>query len=457
MKKNILLLWLIASSFGVRAEVKVAEVFSSHMVLQCEKPVSVWGRADVGEKVKVAFGKQTLSTTADTEGKWRVMLKAMAANSKPQTMTISGKKNKICLTDVLVGEVWLASGQSNMEYSMANHPKYKKPLRGDANYQQKAFESASNPNIRLLYIERTVKQDTLPTRGWRTLSQESLKPFSAAAYFFARMLQDSLHVPVGVITSAWGGTPIEDWTPGMGRLYEKMIRPMAPYAMRGFLWYQGEANLVDYRDVDSYASKQERLIRLWREAWGDDELAFYYVQISPFGYSQRKNERLAKSWMDLPRFWEAQAKSMKIPHTGMVITTDIPDRLDDIHPPYKWIIGERLCRWALNRTYGFSRVECQGPVLKKATRENDKVILEFDHAEGLTTSDGKEPDWFWANVRHSTYFVNIKGAKIDGHSVILNIQSKSNPLILRFGYDETAQPNLRNSAGLPPMPFEIEL
>lgn len=470
MKKTLLLLLMMPAVLSIRAEVKVAEVFSSHMVLQREKPVKVWGTAEAGERVKVAFGKQSIGTITDNQGCWQMTLKPMAANGKPQVMTISGKKNKVRLTDVLVGEVWLASGQSNMEYSMANHPKYKKPLRGDADYQQKVFEQASNPNIRLLYIEKTVKQDTLPTHGWQTLSPENLKPFSAAAYFFASMLQDSLKVPVGIITSAWGGTLIEEWTPQIrttgkltpdrgpaGRLYEKMIRPMAPYTLRGFLWYQGESNLMDFRDMDSYDQKQQQLISQWREAWEDDELPFYYVQISPLAYSQRKNERVAKMWTDLPRFWDAQAKCMKVPHTGMVVTTDIPDRLDDIHPPYKWIVGERLCRWALNRTYGYSHVECQGPTLKKATREKDKVILEFDHADGLTTVNGKTPDWFLSNARHPMYFSRIGEAKIDGNRIILYIQSKNNPLIIRFGYDETAQPNLRNRAGLPAMPFEIEL
>ena len=184
------------------AEVKVAEAFSSHMVLQREKPVSVWGVADAGEKVKVSFGKQTLNTTADKAGLWRVTLKAMPANSRPQVMVISGRKNKIRLTDVLVGEVWLASGQSNMEYSMNNHPRYRKPQKGDADYQLKAWREANNPNIRVLYVRPDLNSDVLPTDGWQRVDSTSLKPVSAAAYFFARMLQDSLQMPVGFISSS---------------------------------------------------------------------------------------------------------------------------------------------------------------------------------------------------------------------------------------------------------------
>ena len=465
----IILCLLTACTFGVRAEVKVSEVFSSHMVLQREKPVKVWGTADAGEKVKVTFGKQSLSTTADNQGCWQVTLKAMVASSKPQVMTVSGRKNKVRLTDILVGEVWLASGQSNMEYSMNDHPKYKKPQKGDPDYQLKAWREADNPNIRVLYVRRDIKSRALPTDGWQHVDSTSLKPVSAAAYFFAKMLQDSLQVPVGFISSSWGGTFIEEWTPVEEMkgeteimdlrkpLFEKLIKPMAGYALRGFLWYQGEANLMDLRDMDSYTEKQEHLVNTWRMLWNDDDLFFYYVQISPYLYSIRREDIVQKTWIDLPRFWTAQTEAMRQKNTGMVVTTDIPDILTDIHPPYKWIVGERLCRWALNRTYGFKHVECQGPTLKNTIRQGDKVILEFDHCDGgLVTSDGKEPDWFWANTRNHGSFRKEK-AIIDGNNIILNIPEKLEHPIIRFGYDETAQPNLSNRAGLPAMPFEIEL
>ena len=404
------------------AEVKVAEAFSSHMVLQREKPVSVWGVADAGEKVKVSFGKQSLSTTADKAGLWRVTLKAMPANSRPQVMVISGRKNKIRLTDVLVGEVWLASGQSNMEYSMNNHPRYRKPQKGDADYQLKAWREANNPNIRVLYVRPDLNSDVLPTDGWQRVDSTSLKPVSAAAYFFARMLQDSLQVPVGFISSSWGGTRIEEWipdgkTPGRRPMYEHLIRPLIGYALRGFLWYQGEANLLDLGETDVYTAKQEHLVDVWRGLWNDADLPFYYVQISPYLYSIRREDIVQKTWIDL----------------------------------------ERLCRWALNHTYGFSHVECQGPTLKGVSRDGDKVILEFDHCDGgLVTSDGKQPDWFWANTRNHGSF-RKEDATIDGNKVILHIPESLAHPVIRFGYDETAQPNLRNKAGLPAAPFEYKL
>ena len=302
-----------------------------------------------------------------------------------------------------------------------------------------------------------MKSDTLPTKGWEQVNQKSLKPFSAAAWFFAKMLQDSLKVPVGIISSSWGGTRIEEWTPEIGKRYQKMIQPMVPFAIRGFLWYQGESNLIDDGDTDAYAPKMERLINSWRNAWGKQDLPFYYVQISPLRYSQRKEDIIPKTWIDLPRFWDAQTQCMQIPYTGMVVTTDIPEDLDDIHPPYKWIVGERLGRWALHNIYGFINLECCGPTLKSIVRQGDKVIIEFDHCEnGLTTSDGENPNWFYANVQRSGRFAKVK-ATIDGKYVILDIPLSIEHPIIRFGYDEEAQPNLRNKAGLPAISFEYKL
>jgi sialate O-acetylesterase len=349
-----------------------------------------------------------------------------------------------------------------MEYSMNNHPRYRKPQKGDADYQLKAWREANNPNIRVLYVRPDLNSDVLPTDGWQRVDSTSLKPVSAAAYFFARMLQDSLQVPVGFISSSWGGTRIEEWipdgkTPGRRPMYEHLIRPLTGYALRGFLWYQGEANLLDLGETDVYTAKQEHLVDVWRGLWNDADLPFYYVQISPYLYSIRREDIVQKTWIDLPRFWTAQAKAMRQKNTGMVVTTDIPDVLNDIHPPYKWIVGERLCRWALNHTYGFSHVECQGPTLKGVSRDGDKVILEFDHCDGgLVTSDGKQPDWFWANTRNYGSF-RKEDATIDGNKVILHIPGSLAHPVIRFGYDETAQPNLRNKTGLPAAPFEYKL
>lgn len=447
-------LFLSATGLLLNAKVYVAEVFTSNMVIQQQKNIIVWGKADAGEKVNVRLGSQNQTVTADAQGKWSVALKPMNASMKPLVMTIKSKQNKILLKNLLIGEVWLASGQSNMEYSMHEHLKYKKPKKGDPDRLLHEWEQARNENIRVLYVRKDLNGELLPTEGWQRVDTTSLKPFSAPAWFFAKMLQDSLRVPVGIITSAWGGTKIEVWTPDKGDRYNHMIRPMVPMALRGFLWYQGETNLIN-GDIEAYAPKFEHLVDSWRKAWGDDTLPFYYVQISPYTYSQRKDYIVPHTWQDLPRFWQVQARGMEIPHTGMVVTTDLPEDLNDIHPPYKWIVGERLCRWALRHTYGYDHIECQGPVLHKATIQGDKAIMEFDHADdGLMTADGKEPDWFYTNSRGGRFYKTK--AVISGNSVIVDINPKERHPVVRFGFDEVAQPNLRNHAGLPAQPFEYK-
>ncbi|MCR5715015.1 MAG: sialate O-acetylesterase [Bacteroidales bacterium] len=447
----IILCVLLALTTVVKAEVRLADVFSSNMVLQQEQPIPVWGTAEKGETVTVRFSGKTQKVVADPEGHWMAELAPCRAAFKPQQLRVAGKRNVIVLNNILVGEVWLASGQSNMEYSMNNHPQYVKPQKGDPDFLLHAWEKASNPHIRLLYIEKNVNCDTLPTQGWKMTDQASLKPFSAAAWFFAQMLQDSLRVPVGIISTSWGGTKIEEWTPGTGRRYAKMVEPMAPFAIRGFIWYQGESNLID-GDTDIYVSKMERLVNLWRQAWKNDSLPFYYVQISPLMYSQRKGDPVPKTWLDLPRFWDAQTACLKIPHTGMVVTTDIPERLNDIHPPYKWIVGERLARLALHDTYG-RKIAYSGPQLASARIEGNQAILEFSHAEdGLVTADGKDPDWFYTSQRNGSFAK--ANAVIDGTCVKVTLSPQTQHPVIRFGYDEVAQPNLRNKAGLPAIPFE---
>lgn len=456
MRKGIFIFICLVFTLFVNGKVKLADVFSHNMVIQQQKPIKVWGTADVGERVKVQIGNQRQMAVADADGRWQLTLKAMSASVKPITMKVVGNKNSIVLRNILIGEVWLASGQSNMEYSMHNHLHYVKPNKGDADFLEHEWEKADNLNIRLFYVEKNLKCDTLPTVGWQTVSQESLKPFSAAAWFFAKMLQDSLKVPVGIISSSWGGTKIEVWTPDQGDRYEKMVKPMASFPLRGFLWYQGESNLID-GEIDDYAAKQQKLVSSWRKAWGDDTLPFYYVQISPLTYSQRKEDIVTKTWLDLPRFWAEQTHCMEIPYSGMVVTTDIPERLNDIHPPYKWVVGERLARWALHNDYGYDRLECCGPTLKDITRQGDKIVLTFDHCEdGLVTSDGKAPDWFYANVQRNGRF-NKVNAVIEGCKVVLDVPEFVKHPVIRFGYDEVAQPNLRNKAGLPAIPFETSI
>lgn len=475
MKRRLFLLTLALAVLGVvrlQAEIRLPKVIGDNMVLQQGKDVAVWGYADPGETVTVKFARQTKRAKADMDGKWMVRLDPMTASKKPAEMTISGRKEKVALKNILVGEVWLASGQSNMEYSMNNHPKYSKPGRGDKDILEKEFKAADNPIIRVLFVEKRLNTDELPTTGWHGLSEESLAPVSAAGYFFAKKLVEELDVPVGIISSSWGGAMIEFWTPEeayrnspefsgdmegntldgsqAGRYYDKMIEPQIPYTLRGFLWYQGESNLM-IGDILRYADKQKVLVDSWRSGWGDETMPFYYVQLAPYSYSTRRGDRVVSTWEALPRFWEAQTLSLDIPYTGQVVVTDLVDNPRDIHPPYKWVVGERLARLALAKDYG-KDIEYSGPVFRRMTLEGDKAILEFDHAEELATRDGKAPDWF--QVRSSSGRLVKPEAVIDGNKIVLTVDKGAKmPLEVYFAWDELAMPNLVNKDGLPAVPF----
>lgn len=460
------------------AKVALPNVFGDNMVLQQGKPLNIWGTADAGERVTVRVKNQTVRTTAADDGRWSVVIKPLGVSAKAVRFTVAGRDNSISLSGVLVGEVWLASGQSNMEYSMNAHPKYCKPRKGDPDRLLHEYESAADPLMRIMYVEKKLDRDTLPTAGWQVAGRESLREFSAAAYFFAKSLRDSLGVPVGVISSSWGGTAIETWTPAamyrgsaafggkmdgnrlrtngesVGWRYDRMIAPIAPMTLRGFLWYQGETNLIN-GDTDIYEEKMCLLVDGWRKAWDDTSLPFYYVQISPLDYSTRREYSIPKTWQDLPRFWDAQTRCLEtISGTGMVVTTDIPENLRDIHPPYKWIVGERLARIALNKTYGRTDVVCSGPTVRSITAEDDKLVVEFDNTGGgLTTRDGKAPDWFWAKTRKGR-FARVK-AELRDNKVYLDRTALAARTVVRFGWDEIAQPNLINREGLPAVPFSM--
>lgn len=474
-KVSILLICFF-SAFSLSAQVSLPEVFSHNMVLQQGKKVNIWGDAMPGEEVTVLFQKQKKKTVADENGKWKLQLDELTATKVPQQLIIRGKKNKIRLENVLIGEVWLASGQSNMEYSMNKHPHYAKPKKGDPDYLYNAFKLARNPYIRVLYVEKNLKSDTLPTKGWQMLNEESLAPVSAVAYFFAEFLTEQLDVPVGILSASWGGTPIETWTSEqvymnsqsfkgqlkehklngvrVGERYDKMIKPIIPYSLKGFLWYQGETNLIN-GDIEIYAEKQKVLIESWRSAWNDDKLSFYYVQLAPFMYSGRKQDNYGKAWDALPRFREVQVSCLNIPHTGMVSTIDLVENLRDIHPSYKWVVGERLARLALNKDYGKTGMEYCGPVFKKMSVAGNKITLEFDHVgSGLTTRDGKAPDWFTIKNKNGKF--GKAKAVIEGDKIVIVHDQFSQPVSLRFGWDEGAMPNLMNKEGLPAVPFRTE-
>ncbi|MHC4248601.1 MAG: sialate O-acetylesterase [Planctomycetota bacterium] len=433
-----LVLAAVAAIRPAVAEVKLPAVIDNHMVLQRDVPLPIWGYAAAGEKVSVTFRGTTKQTRAGADGRWRVTLPPAEADGKPHQMTIVGT-NQIVLTDILVGEVWLGSGQSNMEWSV-----------GQSFAGRTAIGDAGNhPAIRLLHV-RKVKagepaRDINPVRRWSASSSSSVPGFSAALYYFGRRIQAELRVPVGLINSSWGGSPIEPWTVKNGRgggMYNAMIAPLAPFPLRGALWYQGESNV---NNGFGYFGRMRDLIEGWRGHWGPG-MSFYFVQIAPWA---RYRPGM------LPQLWEAQVATLKMPKTGMIVTTDIVHNIGDIHPKNKTDVGERLARWALVGDYGRQDVIFSGPLYKSMKVERGKIRLTFAHAgKGLKSRDGKPLTEF--KIAGADGNFAPAEAAVDGDTVVVHSADVPSPKAVRFGWHKTANPNLVNSAGLPASPFHTD-
>jgi sialate O-acetylesterase len=475
------------------AEVKLPAVFTDHMVLQREEAVPVWGQAAPAENVVVEFGGQKKSTQADANGRWRIKLDAMPANAQPQTL----KAGQATVQDVLVGEVWLASGQSNMEWEMGWKPE-----------TQADLATAAQPSLRFLKIPKVTAlspQDDV-NAAWVASSPESAAAFSAVAYYFGVRLLEELKVPVGIVLSAWGGTQIEPWTsvegfeaipelkdfaanaraslPGnaayraayetyltaVGQwslatrdaltkgqpapllppqpatfpksegsptaLYNAMIYPLAPFAFRGTIWYQGESN---HNEGFVYTAKTKALLASWRSVFQQPELPFYFVQIAPFQYGAEDPEIL-------PQFWVAQRECLRIPHTGMAVISDLGE-VADIHPGKKKEVARRLSLWALSKTYGRKEIDPSGPLYSSFAVEGQTLRVTFDGAAtGLASRDGKPLTHF--ELAGSDNVFHPAEAKIDCNSVLLSAQSVPQPRRARFAWNKTAIPNLMDRDGL---------
>ncbi|QDT28467.1 hypothetical protein Enr10x_38110 [Gimesia panareensis] len=486
----------------VRADVRLPHIFGDHMVLQRGQEIPVWGWADAGEKITVKLKDDSVETTADDQGKWMVKLPAQVMGD-PVTLTVTGK-NTVTFKDVLLGEVWLCSGQSNMEWPVSRS--------NDFENEQAA---ANYPLIRHIKIPRIPKgfpQDDV-TAEWTVCSPETVGGYTAAGYFFGRRLHKELNVPIGLVNSSWGGTRIEPWTPPVGfekvsalaaifkqvqltnpatgeyksalegylqrldawtkeakvalnaetplqpspayptaiqpltshtsptTLYNGMIHPLVPYAMRGAIWYQGESNHVEGM---LYYEKMKALIGGWRDVWKQGEFPFLYVQIAPYHYGN-------ESPTILPLLWEAQNKALDIPGTGQVVIHDIGN-LKDIHPKNKQDVGARLALIALAQTYGQKDLVYSGPVFKSLKQEGNKLRVTFDHVgSGLVSRDGKPLSWFEI-IGKETDFVPAD-AVIEGDSVVLSSPKVKEAAAMRFGWHKLAEPNLANKEGLPAAPF----
>ncbi|MEY4488609.1 MAG: hypothetical protein RIQ79_1117 [Verrucomicrobiota bacterium] len=462
---------LLALVAPLSAEVRCAKPFSDHMVLQRDLPVPVWGEATPGEAVTVEFAGQTQSTAANTEGRWRVTLDALTSSTDPRVLSIRGT-NKLTFSDVLVGEVWFCSGQSNMEKQLG-------PRKGQKPTDNHELETAAAnyPQLRLFQVPRSnQKADAPALNQWLPCTPDNLRvsEFSAAAYYFGQQVQRTLGVPVGLVHSSFGGTFIDAWMPveafagplaGLDKrelqawvkgvqpteLYQSMVAPYAPFALRGFLWYQGESNLMN-GDIELYAAKQTALIASWRKAWALPKAPFYGVLLAPMDYS--KWEKFPVTAEALPAFWEQQERALSAPHTGYAVTTDLVVQYHDIHPTNKRDVGLRLARLALSETYGRADLAAHGPTFAELHATGPNLELTFTHADGLRTRDGLAPICFGIAGADQVFHPAV--AKIDAGKIILTSPEVAQPVAARFAWHETAPVNLVNAAGLPAAPFRSD-
>jgi sialate O-acetylesterase len=431
------LLILASSAPQAQADVKLPNVISSHMVLQRDRALPIWGWADPDEEVTVRLDDATATAKADPQGDWKVVLPAMKADGKAHTMTVSGK-NKVALDDILIGDVWIGSGQSNMEMGIGACEKAKEEIAA-ANYPK--IRLMLVPKVQVAAPAKDVKAEWLECSP-KTVAAGGWGGFSAALYYFGQRLHKELDVPVGLIDSSWGGSPIEPWTVSGnngGGMYNGMIAPVKPLAIRGVIWYQGEANVGSGL---KYYDKMKALIGGWRKVWGYD-FPFYFVQLAPFaGYGPGS----------LPPLWEAQVASLKIPGTGMAVTTDIVHNIGDIHPRNKFDVGNRLALWALAKEYGKKDLVYSGPLYKAMKVEDSKVRLTFAHVGGGLKSRNSKPLSEFEIAGADGKFVPAE-ATIDGDTVVVEAKEVSSPTQVRFGWRNVANPNLVNKEGLPASPF----
>ncbi len=465
-------------AFTSQADVRLPALFTDHMVLQQGIAVPVWGWADEGEQVTVTFRGKAVRTTAKA-GKWMLKLPRQKAGG-PETLLVQGN-NRIELKDVLVGEVWVCSGQSNMEW----------PLK--ASYQSQGdIAASSNPNLRLFFVPKVKANEPLTDvkAAWTQSGPLTVSNFSAVAYYFGRDLQAARGVPVGLIQTCWGGSPAEVW---MSRealeanpeyekhivggyeaalkkyeatkkansrapwkpteLYNGMIAPLLPYAIAGAIWYQGESNAGR---AEQYRTLFPDMIRNWRSAWGQGSFPFLAVQLAP--YDQRKQRTIEQitatpvesDWAELR---EAQLLATKtLPKVGMAVITDVGEK-DDIHPTKKVPVGTRLSIAARGIAYG-EKIEYSGPVYKGMKVKGSQVALSFDHAKsGLEARGGALTGFAICGPDHRFVWAT---AVIDGRKVIVSSPEVKEPVAVRYGWDDYPVVNLWNKDGLPATPFRTD-
>ncbi|WP_300597475.1 sialate O-acetylesterase [Niabella sp.] len=497
--KYIFCLLVLLISSSIHAAVKLPAVIADHMVLQQKTTVALWGWANAGERITIqcSWNRQPVTVTAGTNGSWITHVKTVAAGG-PYTIRFKGT-NTIEIQDVLLGEVWLCSGQSNMEFPLAKQKAWRTGVTG---YEQEVAK-ASDPRLRLFTVQQEVAGTPQPDvqGNWAATIPETAATFSAVAYYFGKEIREATGIPVGLIHSSWGGTPAESWTrkevldtsrelhhildryetavktypedlakyqqdldqwrkdsaahtqglrkkparplepeqnsKSPTKLYNAMIHPLIPFTLKGVIWYQGESN-----SGRAYQYRQlfPAMIRSWRAEWKAD-FPFYFVQIAPH-YQQS------------PEIREAQLLTYKtVPGTGMAVITDAGDSLD-IHPRNKAVVGHRLALWALAKNYGKKNSVCSGPLYQSAKQEGNKMRIRFAFADdGLVAKEGALTGFAIAGADQQ--FVPAT-AVIEGNSVVVTSDAVAQPVAVRFGWSNVPHAVLFNKAGLPASPFRTD-
>ena len=485
------------ASLPAAASVRLPAMLSDHAVLQRDAPIHVWGWADVDERVQVHFHAQLHATTADELGKWEVWLQPEPAGG-PYVLTVTGS-NTLTRSDILVGDVWFASGQSNMELPLKGFGS-----SGDVKNGASEIAHSSNPNLRLLRFNR--KSSMFPLRdqdaAWTPCVPETAAEFSAGAYFFGREIAGKEHVPVGLIDSTWGGTPAVAWTSldaisadaslmpefadrartmdeqdeatamvardkrqdeadrAAGRpthphawhpqpemyapagLYNGMVAPATDYSIKGVIWYQGETDSF-YTRAATYERIFPAMITDWRTHWHQGEFPFLFVQISSFTSTPEEYWGIAR---------ESQRRTLKLANTGMAVTTDVGEA-NNVHPADKQTVGARLALAARAIAYG-EHIEFSGPIFRQATSEGASMRVWFTHGAGLTARGAALATF---EVAGSDHRFKAAAGKIDGETVVLTSSEVMHPVYVRYAWaNAPVTANLYNGAGLPASTFTSE-
>jgi sialate O-acetylesterase len=454
MKQRFLIAAMLAviACLPARADVKPHALIGDGMVLQQGVPCNIWGTAEAGEQVtvEVNLGKQGFATavTAGKDGKWLVTLPKMEAGG-PFTMNISGK-NKIAIKDVYVGEVWVCSGQSNMEMKLK-----------DCADSAKHIENSKNPKIRLFTVphKATDMPQTDVTGKWVECGPDTVGNFSGVAHFFGRDLQKALNVPMGLIHSSVGGTASEQWTsmkvleanpehkgkhPGESKLYNGMIAPLLPYSIKGAIWYQGESNAGRAK---LYQTAFPLMIKNWRDDWKQGDFPFLFVQLAP--WQQIKEQPTDTGWA---RLREAQLMTLKVPNTGMAVITDVGD-VTDIHPKRKEPVGARLALAARAVAYK-EKIEYSGPMYDSLKIDGDKAILSFTHVGKGLECKGEKLTGFTVAGEDKVFHNAV--AEIKGDKIVVTCDNVAKPVAVRFGWADYPVVNFFNKDGIPASPFRTD-